>query len=902
MANDLTGDFDIIAEFALPAVNRVLAAMHRVERFPHTIAARVDDTPQPGLHIHPSIISVVDAFGDAPASQDSIGNPTVLGPSVGPSLLDPVVNLGNLSIGVSPIVPSNLKGNVQLQVFPPEIEVPDASGTHLTVSIGMLSRYFPDAGTSALAEYVRGDLRVTVPVNQVASQVGNVVEVDIKANNAVIGFTSQWSSKPISAEDMAGINQLIRNCLKTSFLPSNATLPSQISHMQFKTLSGSQKAVAVMLDMDGPAGNPSTANNVFLSAADGFAFGVGADYLRAALQPTLDNILSQPIDPVTIAVDAYLYTKHVTYTITLNTATLELQSGKMLFQITGHAHTGTSWMPDFDFTVSQDLTLSVTGDSAQLVIGNMSFDTSSWVVNLFKGGATTSIAKVRDQALAQSDAQDTVRKMLSASGNLGGFLNSLLKPASGATNTQPLSATLIYTSAEIRTSGIVLHGSAAVPAWTPPDVEFEQIPVSLPHGPGGIGGAGLSGGPDYSALNTWIPGGKISSYSWHLANATQDYVEYNRFVYISEPATSVASAAIASSSESSSSTSSSASGSSATGAAAAVKIPPLHGYNPMCLTVNGTRPSASGVVTTETVSAKVCAGLWFPIGGSNETAMMAIARKGNGGNVEVTGHAPTSSRIGGYDSPNVIVYFADGGEVDNLALLSRALDQSGRDDAPTAIVVVMSSARLAATPWMDGLIYAEDDDGAWRKRYGLPDSRQSTTIVANPDGHVLWKADGRIDAIALADALRKVLVRRGPVRPVIIPARTRIGHAAPNFLFEYSPGQELTLRTIAGRSAILVFWRSLSAASVDALRAAAASSKGGPGDPLVFAINDGDDAEVARRLARDVGPAVTIVPDPDRKISDAYGVTMWPTTILLDEGGVVRSIQYGRASGGKGHA
>ncbi len=28
MANDLTGDFDVVAEFTLPAANRVLAAMH----------------------------------------------------------------------------------------------------------------------------------------------------------------------------------------------------------------------------------------------------------------------------------------------------------------------------------------------------------------------------------------------------------------------------------------------------------------------------------------------------------------------------------------------------------------------------------------------------------------------------------------------------------------------------------------------------------------------------------------------------------------------------------------------------------------------------------------------------------------------------------------------------------
>jgi hypothetical protein len=36
MANDLTGDFDVVAEFAIFAVNRVLAAMHRAQRIPHS--------------------------------------------------------------------------------------------------------------------------------------------------------------------------------------------------------------------------------------------------------------------------------------------------------------------------------------------------------------------------------------------------------------------------------------------------------------------------------------------------------------------------------------------------------------------------------------------------------------------------------------------------------------------------------------------------------------------------------------------------------------------------------------------------------------------------------------------------------------------------------------------------
>ena len=43
MANDLTGDFDVVAEFSIPAANRVLAAMHRGGRVSHSWTLRVDD-------------------------------------------------------------------------------------------------------------------------------------------------------------------------------------------------------------------------------------------------------------------------------------------------------------------------------------------------------------------------------------------------------------------------------------------------------------------------------------------------------------------------------------------------------------------------------------------------------------------------------------------------------------------------------------------------------------------------------------------------------------------------------------------------------------------------------------------------------------------------------------------
>ena len=79
MANNLTGDFDIVAQASMAATNRVRAAMHRVERFPHSLSLRVDDTPPkfPG-GFRPTMVGVLDEFGDPTPNHDHIHWPDAL--------------------------------------------------------------------------------------------------------------------------------------------------------------------------------------------------------------------------------------------------------------------------------------------------------------------------------------------------------------------------------------------------------------------------------------------------------------------------------------------------------------------------------------------------------------------------------------------------------------------------------------------------------------------------------------------------------------------------------------------------------------------------------------------------------------------------------------------------------
>ena len=82
VANDLTGDFDVVAEFSLPAANRLLAAMHAIKRMPHSMALRVDDIPQPGPS-RPTVFEIIDLVGDAMVNPERIRLPGSAGGALG---------------------------------------------------------------------------------------------------------------------------------------------------------------------------------------------------------------------------------------------------------------------------------------------------------------------------------------------------------------------------------------------------------------------------------------------------------------------------------------------------------------------------------------------------------------------------------------------------------------------------------------------------------------------------------------------------------------------------------------------------------------------------------------------------------------------------------------------------
>ena len=210
--------------------------------------------------------------------------------------------------------------------------------------------------------------------------------------------------------------------------------------------------------------------------------------------------------------------------------------------------------------------------------------------------------------------------------------------------------------------------------------------------------------------------------------------------------------------------------------------------------------------------------------------------------VEVVGHASPKSRTGA-PAPNLVVHFTGDPGADTVARLIDAVRESGRTDAPTAILVVTKPGQISSLPFSENVAYTEDD-ASWRGRYDVK-SNAPATLVLDPAGKVTWRSEGPLDSGELSAVLGKVLVKTAAESPAMLTARARIGQPAPNFLFEHAPGQVLPLSKLSGNPVVIVFFHGSSQPSLDAVRAMTRENR------VVLAVGEG-----ARAV--DLSPAIVV--------------------------------------------
>ncbi len=929
MANDLTGDYDVLAAFSLGAVNRILAAMHCGNRLPHSLSMAVDDYPE--FPLGAAAISVVDKYGEAVTDvmrvkRVAYANTAASGPLSAEIIrnVDPVVNWRpdsggpqaihfssfDQQIGASAAAAAALgsqefsmvSGVAQLQLGPPTMQLPRDRTDRGDVHTPVMIRYIPNPKTRVLSDFMLGEIVTTFGVKPVAAGGSTNIVVDVTASEGNVHFNPSWSAVTLDPDDKAAINKALFKSLKQSFQPSSTPLPPGMKKMDFKGFP-TQGAVAVMMNVTTTTGaNPNSVGFVPMGAGDHFTMAVNGDSIVVPFANAVNGALPRSVSNPDVNFQTKISLGPFKATVVdctvhsradVGTATVTLipdltvgpifVPGRILLSIPAHVSIWWDNKPSvvhipssFDLTLTQSfgftldgrevgiqtlggVNVAFSGDTAVTIAGvtivDMQGEAKSQITAQFNAAWSANSGAIQakiNQALSADRLQDFLKHLMNPAqpkSSVGAASTIFGKGSSSASTPQEVDPDLEYTSVEIRPSGIVLHGALSVPRWPPLHVEFDKDPWNS------------HTQPEYRALKSWIPGGTVQKYEWNFPTST--LTDSHRFVTINAPSLTLT-------------------------------------HTTICLTITGSRITASGPVAYESVDSRACKMMSIPLvrvgiarirDGDRPHVIVPKPRPDPEGPVEAVAHISpwaVDGAIGG--TANFVVSFPDNQSARQLQFLTNALEQSGRGDTETAIVCVLTPEQLSSVRAVEDLLYA-DDVAAWERLLDMQ-HRPSIAII-NSSGEVVWRHEGEIGEGALGEAFRAHLSPGGEFFPRFLESPLRIGEPSPNFIFDAAPGEQLTLRKISG-PVVLVFFRGSSAPGVDTIRnLRRAFARPGVEKASIVAIDDGEAGEFARGLAAGEEGAIVVVADPQRQISRAYGVSVWPTSVFLDSDGLVQDVRFG---------
>lgn len=277
-------------------------------------------------------------------------------------------------------------------------------------------------------------------------------------------------------------------------------------------------------------------------------------------------------------------------------------------------------------------------------------------------------------------------------------------------------------------------------------------------------------------------------------------------------------------------------------------------------------------------------------------------REAMAAHVSVQSDRPQGEALG----VNTLVHFADLDDPSSLTPIVRALGQVKPRYAAVSLIVVVPPGTLnhrrreidaklsgleRTTPL--SLHVTEDDEAGWTKTFA-PEVGPATFLI-DARRRLVWTSSGAVALETLARALEAHVIPAS--HPRLTPLRLSIttGDRVPDALFTDDREASYAIHRLRGRRLLLNFWQSWSAPSLAELRRLQAVSNEGERGLLVIAFHGGDDAGALAVVSKQLGVTFPLVQDAEQRIGRTYGVSCWPTTVLVGTGGRVEHIQFGRA-------
>lgn len=162
----------------------------------------------------------------------------------------------------------------------------------------------------------------------------------------------------------------------------------------------------------------------------------------------------------------------------------------------------------------------------------------------------------------------------------------------------------------------------------------------------------------------------------------------------------------------------------------------------------------------------------------------------------------------------------------------------------------------------------------------------------------------RAAAAACAALAILLLVIARALAPSTAQARASVGQAAAPFSLPAAQHDQTLARPIlfaghGARPTLLVFFNTLCVHCVAGVQAAHATGVGAPGQPpvdVIYVDAPGENAEITGQYMARLSLDAPVLLDKGARVASRYGVSYYPSIVLVDARGVIRAVWIGAPS------
>jgi hypothetical protein len=255
------------------------------------------------------------------------------------------------------------------------------------------------------------------------------------------------------------------------------------------------------------------------------------------------------------------------------------------------------------------------------------------------------------------------------------------------------------------------------------------------------------------------------------------------------------------------------------------------------------------------------------------------------GNRGSTGYAPW------------LLVVAGGAVHDSARLVAQAVGHRARSVGALHVVLVGEGALdpgLTPPSKTDvAFLPTDDPNRRWRTALGL--EQGAGLVLLEPSGRERFRVNGLSAPEVLGQVLDQLLTEPAALRFGPLEPRIRAGSPTPNVRIDLQ-GKPIGLHRLRGRPTMVLFVAGWSSPSIEELGRVAGLQR--TDGFRVVAIGTGQTDAQMKALAAGRQLDVLTVGDGTLKVTRHWGVTCWPTGILIDPNGLVQSVQLGKYHAG----